>query len=136
MGNIAPRGPPKTNFSSLFFLKNRDREKMLERQATASNRAATTTSAIKFLRLTMQSLILGLGAYLVIERQVTVGAMFAGSFLLSLALQPVEQIVGSWRNLLRRGGPSNGSEHCWRPIRRATPRWLCRGRAAICGWRG
>lgn len=79
---------------------SRDREQMLERQATASDRATTTASVIKFLRLAMQSLILGLGAYLVIERQVTVGAIFAASILLSRALQPVEQIVGSWRNLL------------------------------------
>jgi PrtD family type I secretion system ABC transporter len=48
----------------------------------------------------MQSLILGLGAYLVIERAATVGAMFAASILLGRALQPVEQIVGSWRNLV------------------------------------
>jgi ATP-binding cassette, subfamily C, type I secretion system permease/ATPase len=83
---------------------NRDREKMLERQATASNRAATTGSIIKFLRIAMQSLILGLGAYLVIERQVTVGAMFAASILLSRALQPVEQIVGSWRSMISARG--------------------------------
>ena len=38
----------------------------------------------------MQSVILGLGAYLVIERSVTGGAMFAASLLLGRALQPVE----------------------------------------------
>jgi PrtD family type I secretion system ABC transporter len=47
----------------------------------------------------MQSMILGLGAYLVIEHVTTVGAMFAASILLGRALQPVEQVVGSWRNL-------------------------------------
>ena len=52
----------------------------------------------------MQSVILGLGAYLVIERLATVGAMFAASILLGRALQPVEQIVGSWRNLVRARG--------------------------------
>lgn len=78
----------------------RDRNRMLERQVTASDRAATMQSAIKFLRLSMQSLILGLGAYLVIERLATTGAMFAASILLGRALQPVEQIVGSWRNLV------------------------------------
>ncbi len=76
----------------------RDRDKLIERQVVASDRAATTSSIIKFLRMVMQSLILGLGAWLVIERQVTVGAMFAASILLSRALQPVEQVVGSWRN--------------------------------------
>ena len=78
----------------------RDRNRMLERQVVASDRAAFLSSTIKFMRLSMQSLILGLGAYLVIERSVTVGAMFAASILLGRALQPVEQIVGSWRSLV------------------------------------
>jgi PrtD family type I secretion system ABC transporter len=77
---------------------------MLDRQVAASDRAATMQSIIRFLRLSMQSLILGLGAYLVIERLATVGAMFAASILLGRALQPVEQIVGSWRNLVSARG--------------------------------
>jgi ATP-binding cassette subfamily C protein len=78
----------------------RDRNRVIERQTVASDRAAATSSAIRFLRLAMQSLILGLGAYLVIERLTTVGAMFAASILLGRALQPVEQLVGSWRSLI------------------------------------
>jgi ATP-binding cassette subfamily C protein/ATP-binding cassette subfamily C protein EexD len=78
---------------------SRDRNQVLERQNQASDRAATTSSIIRFLRLAMQSIILGLGAYLVIERVTTVGSMFAASILLGRALQPVEQIVGQWRNL-------------------------------------
>ncbi|WFU38081.1 type I secretion system permease/ATPase [Bradyrhizobium sp. CB82] len=83
---------------------SRDRNRMLERQVTASDRAATMQSLIRFLRLSMQSLILGLGAYLVIERLTTAGAMFAASILLGRALQPVEQIVGSWRSLVAARG--------------------------------
>jgi ATP-binding cassette, subfamily C, type I secretion system permease/ATPase len=78
----------------------RDRVKMISRQVQASDRAAIMSSMIRFFRLSMQSLILGLGAFLVIERQITVGAMFATSILLGRALQPIEQIVGSWRNLI------------------------------------
>jgi PrtD family type I secretion system ABC transporter len=78
----------------------RDRDRMIELQAVASDRAAAMSSIIRFLRLAMQSLVLGLGAYLVVERSATVGAMFAASILLGRALQPVEQIVGSWRNLV------------------------------------
>ncbi|WP_456791932.1 type I secretion system permease/ATPase [Bradyrhizobium sp. USDA 4506] len=78
----------------------RDRDRMLERQVVASDRAATMQSLIRFLRLAMQSLILGLGAYLVIERMTTAGSMFAASILLGRTLQPVEQLVGSWRNLV------------------------------------
>ena len=81
----------------------RDRNRMLERQVIASDRAATMQSIIKLLRLSMQSVILALGAYLVIERSTTVGAMFAASILLGRALQPVEQLVGSWRNLVAAG---------------------------------
>jgi ATP-binding cassette subfamily C protein len=77
----------------------RDRNRMIERQVVASDRGATISGTIRFLRLSMQSLILGLGAYLVIERILTVGAMFAASLLLGRALQPLEQIVGSWRGL-------------------------------------
>src|SRR5262245_37294865 len=55
---------------------DRDRSRALDRQVVASNRAANNASAVRFLRLSMQSLILGLGAYLVIERLQTVGVMF------------------------------------------------------------
>ncbi|WP_369722032.1 type I secretion system permease/ATPase [Bradyrhizobium sp. LLZ17] len=83
---------------------SRDRIRMIERQVTASDRASAMQSLIRFSRLSMQSLILGVGAYLVIERLTTAGAMFAASILLGRALQPVEQIVGSWRGLVSARG--------------------------------
>jgi PrtD family type I secretion system ABC transporter len=79
---------------------SRDRALMLQRQVAASDRGATIQAIIRFLRLVMQSAILGLGAYLVIEREVTAGTMFAASLLLGRALQPVEQVVGGWRGLV------------------------------------
>jgi ATP-binding cassette, subfamily C, bacterial len=78
----------------------RDRDRVLERQLTASDRAATMSSIIKLVRLTLQSLILGVGAWLAIERLATVGVMFAASILLGRALQPVEQVVGGWRGFV------------------------------------
>ncbi|HUA55628.1 MAG TPA: type I secretion system permease/ATPase [Candidatus Sulfotelmatobacter sp.] len=78
----------------------RDRDRTLERQVVASDRAALVQSTIRFLRLSMQSVILGMGAYLVIQRDVTGGAIFAASLLLGRALQPVEQLVGAWRTLV------------------------------------
>ncbi|MER9915537.1 MULTISPECIES: type I secretion system permease/ATPase [unclassified Mesorhizobium] len=83
---------------------SQDRFRVLDRQAVASDRAATMQSLIKFLRLSMQSVILGLGAYLVINRMATAGAMFAASILLGRALQPVEQTVGAWRGLVSARG--------------------------------
>ena len=78
----------------------RDRNRMMERQLIAADRGATISGLIRFLRLSMQSLILGVAAYLVIAHVVTVGSMFAASILLGRALQPVEQIVGSWRGMI------------------------------------
>lgn len=78
---------------------SRDRNLAVDRQVAASDRAAAMASLIRFLRLSVQSIILGLGAYLVIERAATVGAMFAASILLGRAMQPVEQIVGVWRTV-------------------------------------
>jgi ATP-binding cassette, subfamily C, bacterial len=83
---------------------NRDRFRAIERQVVASDRAAPTTSVIRFLRLSMQSLMLGLATYLVIERLVTVGTMFAATILLGRALQTVEQIVGTWRAMISARG--------------------------------
>ena len=78
----------------------RDRNLAIDRQVAASDRAAAMASLIRFLRLAVQSMILGLGAYLVIERAATVGAMFAASILLGRAMQPVEQIVAVWRTVV------------------------------------
>jgi ATP-binding cassette, subfamily C, type I secretion system permease/ATPase len=88
----------------LLMRWNRDRGRAIERQVVANDRSASTTSLIRFLRLSMQSLILGLGAYLAIERLITIGAMFAATILLGRALQPVEQIVGSWRAMISARG--------------------------------
>jgi ATP-binding cassette, subfamily C, bacterial len=79
---------------------SRDRDRVMERQLTASDRAAIMSSLIKFVRLMLQSLILGVGAWLAIEGLATVGVMFAASILLGRALQPVEQVVGGWRGLV------------------------------------
>jgi ATP-binding cassette subfamily C protein len=79
---------------------SRDRNRYLTRQLEAIDRAGVMTSLIKLLRMSMQSLILGVGAYLVIERMATAGIMFAAMLLLGRALQPVEQVVGNWRNLV------------------------------------
>jgi len=78
----------------------RDRNFMLIAQAKASDRGASLQSLIRFLRLSMQSLMLGAGAYLVIERLATPGVMFAGMLLLARALMPIEQSVGTWRQFV------------------------------------
>lgn len=74
--------------------------KVLELQSIASSRAGILTALSKFIRLASQSLILGLGAYLVIEHEISPGLMIAGSILLGRALAPVDLIVGSWKGFV------------------------------------
>jgi ATP-binding cassette subfamily C exporter for protease/lipase len=71
--------------------------KFLKLQAEASQKASRVSSITKFVRIAVQSLILGVGALLVIMGDVTSGMMIAGSILLGRALAPVEQIIAVWR---------------------------------------
>jgi len=69
-------------------------------QSVASDRAGFISSATKFVRLSVQSLILGLGALLAIEGKITPGAMIAGSILLGRALSPVDLAINTWKALV------------------------------------
>lgn len=53
----------------------------------------------KFFRYTQQSLSLGMGALLVIQGELSPGAMIVGNMLMSRALQPLDLLVSSWRML-------------------------------------
>jgi ATP-binding cassette, subfamily C, bacterial PrsD len=71
------------------------RAMMMLRQATD---VTTLLASIgKGFRLFFQSLILALGAYLVIVGDLTGGAIAAASILGARALQPIEQVVSQWR---------------------------------------
>uniref|UniRef100_UPI00211B2D11 type I secretion system permease/ATPase n=1 Tax=Crenothrix polyspora TaxID=360316 RepID=UPI00211B2D11 len=69
-------------------------------QAKASNKAGLIAALSKTYRLTIQSLILGLGAWLAIDRQITPGLMIGGSILLGRALAPIDLMIGSWKQFL------------------------------------
>jgi ATP-binding cassette subfamily C exporter for protease/lipase len=64
--------------------------------------SANFSSLIKFFRLILQSLGLGLGAWLVLDNQIHPGMMIAGSILFSKTLGPIENIsvmLRQWEQL-------------------------------------
>ncbi|HIG65171.1 MAG TPA: type I secretion system permease/ATPase [Methyloprofundus sp.] len=75
-------------------------EKVLFLQAIASSRAGLITAISKTLRMLFQSLVLGLGAYLAIQQEISPGLMIAGSILLGRALAPIDLMIGSWKGFV------------------------------------
>lgn len=77
------------------WLDNRDR--MLVAQSYASDRNAVISSFIRFARLLLQALMLGAGAWLVIDGAIQPATIFASSIIMGRALVPVEQGVAAWK---------------------------------------
>ena len=71
--------------------------RFLKLQAEASEKSGIVTGISKFVRVSMQSLVLGLGALLVIEGKMSPGMMIAGSILLGKATGPIDQLIGVWK---------------------------------------
>jgi ATP-binding cassette subfamily C protein len=69
-------------------------------QALASDRAGVIVAGTKFFRMFMQTAILGTGAYLVIQRELSAGQMIAASILIGRAMQPIEVVVGNWKGFV------------------------------------
>ena len=67
----------------------------------ASDIAGANATASRTFRLFLQSAMLGLAAWVVLQGELTPGAMIAASILMGRALQPVEQAVAHWSTLQR-----------------------------------
>jgi ATP-binding cassette subfamily C exporter for protease/lipase len=66
----------------------------------ASDQAAVMSGITKFIRISMQSLSLGIGALLVLENKMSPGMMIAASILVSRALAPAELLVAHWKQVV------------------------------------
>jgi PrtD family type I secretion system ABC transporter len=75
-------------------------EEALALQLQAGDRNATLVGFAKFLRMFVQILILGVGAWLVLQSDLTSGGMIAASILLGRALAPIEQSIAAWKVLV------------------------------------
>jgi ATP-binding cassette subfamily C exporter for protease/lipase len=69
----------------------------IQHQSIASERASRISTYSKFLRLTVQSLILGVAALLVLQNEISAGMMIAASILLGRTLAPLELIINTWK---------------------------------------
>ena len=75
------------------------RKKYLSNLLDASIRGAGLSSLAKFFRIAIQSMLLGYGAYLAINQEITAGMMIAASILLGRALAPIEGVTNAWKQL-------------------------------------
>jgi ATP-binding cassette subfamily C exporter for protease/lipase len=72
--------------------------RFLNLQAEASRKAGVVGAVTKFFQLSLQSLVLGMGALLAIEGRITPGMMIAASILVGRALAPVQQVIAVWKS--------------------------------------
>ncbi|MEQ1815958.1 MAG: type I secretion system permease/ATPase [Nitrosomonas sp.] len=73
--------------------------RFLNLQAEASEKAGVVTALSKSFTVALQSLMLGLGALLVLDNSITPGMMIAGSILLGRAIAPVQLLISVWKQI-------------------------------------
>lgn len=79
---------------------NRQHAACMNKGAMAQGLINRVAGWSKFIRYSQQSLALGAGALLVIDGQLTPGAMIAANVLMNRALAPIDQLVGTWRGFV------------------------------------
>jgi PrtD family type I secretion system ABC transporter len=74
------------------------------------------TSLTKSVRLTLQVLILGTGAWFVLQGELTGGGMIAAAIILSRALSPVERALVAWRGYVSARAASRNLADLFRAV--------------------
>lgn len=74
-----------------------DSQSGLHLQIGSTDITSIVASSSRLIRLLAQVAILGFGAWLVIEQEITAGIMIAASLIMSRALAPFERLLGSWQ---------------------------------------
>jgi PrtD family type I secretion system ABC transporter len=75
-------------------------EALIETQREALAVTGNMGAASRVFRMVLQSLLLGLGAYVVIQGEATGGVMIASSIMTSRALAPIEGAIANWRSFV------------------------------------
>jgi len=95
--SVAAMGLGKRLQDRYFQIQGRAQDLLLE----ATGKEGGYSALIRSSRQMLQILMLGLGAGLALSQEISSGSIVAGTIVLSRALAPVDQIVGSWRSLTR-----------------------------------
>ncbi len=69
-------------------------------QQQASDRAGALRAFSRAFRMMLQSAVLGIGGYLVIQQEATSGVIIASSILTARALAPIDQAIANWRGFV------------------------------------
>lgn len=85
------------NLRRRWLEENRD---FVHAHGVASDRTGGSRALIRAIRYLLQSAVLGVGAYLAINQEITPGVMIAASIITARALAPVEQAVANWRGFI------------------------------------
>ena len=75
-------------------------ESYLAGNQRASDVSGGLGAIAKVMRMTLQSAVLGVGAYLVIHQEATAGVIIAGSILSARALAPVDLAIAHWKGFV------------------------------------
>ncbi|OQW46360.1 MAG: hypothetical protein A4S16_10965 [Proteobacteria bacterium SG_bin6] len=86
----------------------------LAQQVRLADRTAMLGGTSRVFRMFLQSLVLSVGALLVINDQATGGVIFASSILSSRALAPIELAIANWRAFV-------GARDSWQRLKRSAP---------------
>jgi PrtD family type I secretion system ABC transporter len=79
-------------------------QELLDAQASLGAATAKLSACARMTRQALQIVMLGLGAWLVIDAHASPGIMVAATILLGRALQPVEQLIAGWKVLVEARG--------------------------------
>ena len=108
-----PRATPRCSTPWAWSAASRRCGATRRQYLLAHQRAADVTGGLgglsRALRMVLQSAVLAVGAYLVINQQATAGIIIAGSILASRALAPIEVVIAQWRVFV-------GARQSWRRL--------------------
>lgn len=74
---------------------------VLEAMGSTGRRMGLVQSTSKFFRQIMQVAMMGAGAYLIIDQNLSPGIMIAATIIQGRAMAPVEMLLGNWANLVQ-----------------------------------